>query len=87
MIIEAKFLSGNRLAAALGLALLPVGLAHPEPPPFLSIHRQNTNVVVVWNFGRLQSAFNVKGPWTTLTNAASPVVLSTTTSPLFFRLE
>lgn len=51
------------------------GSAEPDASPFLAISRQGTNVVVAWAFGDLQWATSLQGPWTTLSNAASPSVL------------
>jgi len=41
-------------------------------PQSLSIARSGANSVLTWSIGALQSATNVKGPWTTVSGAASP---------------
>lgn len=73
--------------AALILPCVASKLAQPEPPGFLEIRRQGTNVVISWNFGELENAAKITGPWTPLPSAASPIVLSPDSSAAFFRIR
>ena len=77
------------VVALLLLVAQPSGrvCSEPDAPPFLAISRLGTNVVVVWAFRDLQSAATLQGPWSTLSNAASPVVLPATGDARFFRLR
>jgi PKD repeat protein len=56
-------------------------------PVTLSIQLSNNQVELIWPSGTLQSAFQVEGPYTDITNAMSPQFLPTITSPQFFRVR
>ncbi len=69
------------------LGLNSGGSPPPSDPVYFAIFRVSTNAVVVSNGGVLQWASNLNGPWTTLTNAASPLTLPATGGTRFFRLR
>jgi hypothetical protein len=54
-------------------------------PRTLSIQASGSNVIVSWTSGFLQEASSVAGPWTYVTNAASPYSTGLTNQALFFR--
>jgi hypothetical protein len=55
---------------------------------FDSIVRQDGNVVITWSGGgMLQSADEVKGPWTDVASATSPLTLQPTATQKFYRLR
>ena len=79
--------------AAVGALLLLVSLpsggvcSEADAPPFLGFSRLGTNVILVWAFRDLQSAANLQGPWSTLSNVASSAVLPAIGDARFFRLR
>jgi hypothetical protein len=56
-------------------------------PAELTIQTSSTNIVVSWNYGFLQQAPAVTGPWTYVAGAASPCTIAVTNSAsaLYFR--
>ena len=58
------------------------------PNSDVAIARQNTNAVVTWKgTGTLESATQVSGPWTSVTNSASPFPVVVGGQAKFFRLK
>ena len=53
----------------------------------LGISRSGANVVLTWNAGLLEEAANVTGPWTTVTNAVSPLTVPATAAQGYYRLR
>ncbi|MCL5099435.1 MAG: Ig-like domain-containing protein [Candidatus Omnitrophica bacterium] len=55
--------------------------------PRLGIEQQGSNVIISWTgAGTLQEAVDVMGPWTTITEAASPYTATMTSERKFYRL-
>ncbi|MBC8097630.1 MAG: hypothetical protein H7Y43_17655, partial [Akkermansiaceae bacterium] len=54
----------------------------------LTTQRNGSELTIAWsNYGTLQTATNIAGPWLPLTNAVSPFVISTTNAMQFFRVK
>ena len=51
----------------------------------ISIKPQGGGLQVIWPVGRLLSATNVNGPWTTNTGAVSPLSVTPTAARMFYR--
>ena len=77
------------LCGLLFLAVLGRGLLSQADPLHLDIAQTNANVVITWtNSGAvLQSANVLPGPWSVVTGAISPRVVSPTNPIEFFRLR
>jgi O-glycosyl hydrolase len=61
-----------------GLSLQPVGL---------TLTNANGNEILNWNYGTLQSATNVDGPYLDLTNVTQPYIIPPTNTQQFFRVK
>lgn len=53
--------------------------------PPVGVTRSGGRVELTWDFGTLQSASSVSGPWSDIGNAASPYSVEVDQSPTFFR--
>lgn len=60
-------------------------LVQPPAPPALTLEPVGPELRVTWPFGQLQSADSPAGPWTLLSNAVSPLLISATNAKKFFR--
>ena len=61
----------------------------PAPlwPEFTAIERQTNGVILKWSGqGTLQDAQQLTGPWNSISNAASPYLISTGAVRRFFRI-
>jgi len=56
-------------------------------PPLLGINRVGSRVEVSWDNGVLESADQVLGPWTTVTNAVSPLRVEPNATSQFYRAK
>ncbi|EEF59578.1 LamG-like jellyroll fold domain-containing protein [Pedosphaera parvula] len=91
---ERYFAGAITQAAFFTNALSPVQIqatyqAALTPPPLsLGIRNVNGNQVELnWNYGTLQAASNVNGPYTDLPGASQPYTIPTTSSQLFYRVR
>ena len=66
--------------------LYQAGVALPEAGLTLT-NLAGSNAELNWNYGTLQSAANVYGPYTDLTNATQPFLVPETNVQLFFRVR
>lgn len=55
------------------------------PPPVLEARWLGDQLQIVWPYGVLQEADDLAGPWATLSNALSPLLISVTNGKKFFR--
>jgi hypothetical protein len=84
---EAAKLGAASSVVAAGLIAL-ASTSRASEPSSIHIERRGGKVVVTWNGGELQAAATVLGPWSSLTNAASPLTLvSPAQTPVFFRVR
>ena len=56
-------------------------------PPRISIARQGAALAVTWSAGSLESAVSVSGPWTAVSNAASPYSVTPDPTARFYRVR
>jgi hypothetical protein len=59
----------------------------PAPPSLSILNLSGGQVELNWNYGTLQNATNVAGPYQDLTNASSPSILPTTNVLQFYRVR
>ena len=84
-IAQAAFLT-NALTAGQIQAIYVSAIT--PPPGLLSLTKMgNSQAQLNWNFGTLQTATNVAGPYNDITNASSPWVIPETNSQQFFRVR
>ena len=57
------------------------------PPAGLTLTNANGNGILNWNYGTLQSATNVAGPYLDLTNVTQPYLIPPTNTQQFFRVR
>jgi hypothetical protein len=88
-----SLLSPARIAAHYQAALtppliIPSAVVNTNPPVFGSFSVAGGGLNITWTNGsaQLQRATNITGPFTTVTNAASPYHEPTTNAQAFFRL-
>jgi hypothetical protein len=64
------------------------GHGNDSTPTQVTIRPSDTNVMVSWNYGFLQEASEVNGPWTYVPGAVSPSTIAVTNSvkARFFRV-
>jgi hypothetical protein len=68
-------------------SLSAFGLLAQQAPITLTIQLLTNRVELIWPSGALQSASQVAGPYTNVTNAVSPFTLMPSASPQFFRVK
>ena len=57
------------------------------PPSVLQIFPSGNGLQISWQVGgALEQAAGLNGPWTTVSNAASPYAIAATNAQMFFRL-
>ena len=57
------------------------------PPSVLQIFASGNGLQISWQGGSaLEQAADLNGPWTTVSNAASPYAIAATNAQMFFRL-
>jgi beta-galactosidase len=61
--------------------------ATPHPPVSLSIHPTAGALILNWPFGTLESATNVAGPWSVVSNATAPYTNFLSGPQEFFRVR
>ncbi|HTV40520.1 MAG TPA: LamG-like jellyroll fold domain-containing protein [Candidatus Sulfotelmatobacter sp.] len=84
-IAQAAFFT-NALSAG-QIQAIYVSAITPPPEMLGFTNTGNSQVELSWNFGTLQTATNVAGPYNDMTNASSPWTIPTTNSQQFFRLR
>ena len=58
----------------------------PIPPAVIAIARSGDKLEIVWPAGsRLESATAVQGPWSSVANASSPLLIKPDTAQTFYR--
>ncbi len=83
--MENVALYSNALTSSQILNHYQVGITGISSPPVVSIQPSGANVVVSWTEGFLQQSSSLNGPWTYVTNAASPYTQGASNSIQFFR--
>jgi hypothetical protein len=64
-----------------------VGVTNTGPITLTVTNLGNASLKLAWSAGSLQSATNLLGPWTTLTNATSPLTTNATGPEEYFRAQ
>jgi hypothetical protein len=64
-----------------------VGVTNAGPITLTVTNLGNASLKLAWSAGSLQSATNLLGPWTTLTNATSPLTTNATGPEEYFRAQ
>ena len=88
--ISAEEVAKLYAAGMAGEAITTVTVDVPEPPAggepgTLNVTISNGEVSITWDFGNLQSADSVTGPWTDVSNASSPMAVSAPAGAQFYR--
>lgn len=85
-IAQAAFFT-NALTLAEIQATYQAAVTAPTPPTLSLLNWSGNQMELNWNYGTLQSATNVNGPYQDVTNLSSPGTISMTNAQEFFRLR
>jgi hypothetical protein len=73
-------------AASIYIAAVSNGLSYASAPISFSMQKTGSTITLTWNYGMLQQADNVTGPYTDVT-PTSPLVVNPTASRKFYRVR
>jgi hypothetical protein len=65
----------------------PNSLVSHEPLVTLEMQTASGTPEIIWNYGVLEEASELSGPWSTVTGAASPYVPDTTAPKKYYRVR